>query len=151
MKIAHGTLVMAIDGEKMLLLQNKGDQKFLILETLVHDDIDNPPSHDQGSDASGRAFTGSLHRRSAYEQTDWHRQAEERFIRVGAARFEQLAANQDNDLVVIAPARTLGLVRRHLSTATRARVIAEIGKDLVHRESDDIAAAIDAHAAHRTR
>ena len=31
MKIAHGTLVMAADGQKALLLRNEGDEKYAVL------------------------------------------------------------------------------------------------------------------------
>ena len=101
MKIVHDTLVMAIDGEKMLLLRNEGDRKFMVLETLGHDELDNPPTREQGTDAPGRAFSSTGDRRSAMGETDWHRQAEEHFAKAGAERLERAAAGNEDDIVVI--------------------------------------------------
>lgn len=145
MKIAHGTIVMALDGQKMLLFRNEGDRKYAVLETLGREDLDNPASRAQGSDAPGRAFSSTGDRRSVYSETDWHRQAEERFAAEGARRLERLAASTDGGIVVVAPPRTLGVLRKQRSEAIERRIVAEIGKDLVHHDTDDIAAAIEAH------
>lgn len=142
MKIAHGTLVMAIDGGKMLLLRNEGDDKFIVLDTVSHDTIDHPPTRDIGSDAPGRAFSSSDRRRSAYAETDWHEEAEQRFAIKAAAGLERVVGSQRADVVVFAAPRMLGLLRRHWGKKTRASLIAEIDKDMVHREWDDIARAI---------
>ncbi len=64
MKIAHGTLVMAIDGSKMLLFRNEGDEKYVVLDTLKHEEIADPASHEIGTDAPGRSFSSTGSRRS---------------------------------------------------------------------------------------
>jgi len=145
MKITHGTLVMAIDGSKMLLFRNEGDEKFIVLDTLSHEEMKNPASHELGSDAPGRSFSSTGSRRSAYGETDWHSQAEERFAIAGAEQLERAAASEKADIVVLAPPRTLGQLRKHWGRETKSRLVAEIGKDMVHHEWDDIARAIADH------
>jgi protein required for attachment to host cells len=142
MKIAHGTLVMAIDGGKMLLFRNEGDEKFIVLDTLSHDRIDHPSSREIGSDAPGRTFSSSDVRRSAYAETDWHAQAEEQFAIRAAEGLERVALNDKAGIVVIAPPHMLGQLRRHWGRKTRDRLMAEIAKDVVRREWDDIACTI---------
>jgi protein required for attachment to host cells len=145
MKLAHGTIVLALDGEKMLLFRNEGDRKYTVLETLGRDDLVNPSTREQGSDAPGRAFSSSSDRRSAYREVDWHRQAEERFACECMKRLERLAGQADGDIVVVAPPRTLGVMRGRWSKTIEPRIVAEIAKDLVHHETDDIARAIAKH------
>ncbi|HEU4652200.1 MAG TPA: host attachment protein, partial [Croceibacterium sp.] len=72
MKIAHGTLVMAADGQKALLLRNEGDEKYAVLQTIAHDDTDAPPTRELGSDRPGRSFSSLGRRRSALDETDRH-------------------------------------------------------------------------------
>lgn len=151
MMIAHGTLVMAVDGEKMLLLRNEGDEKFTVLDTVTHAEIGNPPSRALGSDAPGRTFASTRARRSAYETTDLHDQAEERFAIACAHGLEQAAKADGAGIVVIAPPRTLSQLRKHWGRVTKAALLAEICKDLVHHEWDDIARAIADHHYSRER
>jgi protein required for attachment to host cells len=145
MKIAHGTLVLAADGKKALLFRNEGDRKYSILQTLTHEEIVNPATRDVGSDRPGRAFSSIGKRRSGYDQTDWHRQAEQRFARRAADLLEAAASGNDEDLVIVAPPQFLGLLRTQLSASVGKRVRAEINKDLVHHDIDDISGAIAHH------
>lgn len=145
MKIAHGALVMVLDGEKLLLFRNEGDEKYAVLETLGREDLANPPTREQGSDAPGRTHSSTSDRRSAYGETDWHREAEERFAIECVRRLERAAAQAEGDIVVVAPPRTLGVIRGEWNKAVGARIVAEIAKDLVHQETGDIVAAIAAH------
>lgn len=145
MKIAHGTLVMAADGKKVLLFRNEGDRKFSVLQTLTHDEIVNPATREIGSDRPGRSFASTGHRRSGYGDTDWHNQAEERFARRAAALMEEAAKGNDADLIVVAPPHFLGTLRGQMCASVKSRLRAEIHKDLVHHETDDIAEAIARH------
>jgi protein required for attachment to host cells len=105
MKIAHGTLVMAVDGAKMLLFRNEGDERFIVLDTLRHDSAAHLATRDIGSDAPGRAFSSNDARRSAYSETDLHSQAEERFAIKAAEGLERAVLSQKADVVVLAPPR----------------------------------------------
>ena len=146
MNIDNGTLVMVLDGTKLLLLRNDGDEKYPVLSTLAHEETDNPPSREQGTDTPGRTHASMGEERSSYGETDWHEQSKQRFIRHAAEVLEKAATGQpEAGIVVIAPARALGELRKHYGLKTSNRLLAEIGKDLVKHMTDDITEAISAH------
>jgi len=145
MKIAHGTLVMAADGKKALLLRNEGDRAYPVLQALAHDEIDNPATRELGSDRPGRSFSSTGPGRSGYGDTDWHRQGEERFAKRAAAMLGEAAKDNEAGLVIVAPSQFLGSLRDQLGPTVKRRLLAEINKDLVHHETDDIAEAIVRH------
>jgi protein required for attachment to host cells len=145
MKIAHGTLVMAADGKKALLFRNEGDRTYSVLQTLAHDEIDNPAAREAGSDRPGRSYSSTGARRSGFGDTDWHRQAEVRFARRAAIMLEEASKNNDAGLVIVAPPQFLGFLRNQFGKQLKRRLIAEINKDLVHHESADVAEAVARH------
>ena len=65
---------------RALTLENVGDDKFPNLQTREVFQRDNPPTHDQGTDAPGRSFQSVGDARSTVEQTDWHEKAERDFL-----------------------------------------------------------------------
>ncbi len=146
MLIRNGSLVMALDGAKLLLLRNEGDADAPDLRAIRHGTAGDPPSREIGSDSPGRVHSSTGTQGSSYEETDWHRQAEEQFARHGAELLEEAAlAAPEAQIVVIAPPRTLGEVRKHYGRATQARLAAEIDKDLAGHVTEDIVRAIAAH------
>jgi len=146
MKITHGTLVMVVDGEKLLLFRNEGDETYPVLKTVSHEESPSPATHDQGSDRPGRTHASLGARRSGYGDTDWHDKDEESFATHAAKVLEGVAARADAGIVVLAPPRTLGNLRKHWGLQTRKRLLAEIDKDMVHHTTDDVIAAIVAEA-----
>lgn len=146
MRIPHDTWVMVVDGAQMLLFRNMGDEKYPVLETVETEEIGNPPSHEQGADAPGRSFASTGPRRSSYGETDWHQQAEDRFAAAAADRLDRIALRHDDGIVIVAPPRTLGELRKHYGTAVRKRLLAEIDKDLVGHMTSDVAGAITAYS-----
>jgi protein required for attachment to host cells len=133
-KIAHEEWVIVCDGTKALVLQNAGDEKFPNLQTREVLQQDDPPTHVQGASAPGRVqqSVGTGSERSAVEQTDWHLQAEAAFLAKLVKRLDQaVAAGRMKSLIVVAPPRALGMMRRHYSHPLRAALRAEIDKDLV--------------------
>jgi protein required for attachment to host cells len=146
MKVEHGTLVMVADGAKLLLLRNRGDDKYPVLETVLYEAQDNPAAHQQGADAPGRSFASTGAARSSYQETDRHQQAEDAFAHHAAALLEQAASDHpEAGVVVIAAPRTLGAMRGHYGRATTHRLLAEIDKDLAGHPTDDVIAALAAH------
>ena len=142
MKISHGALVLVADGRKSLLFRNEGDEKYPVLETIEHAQIDNPPARAQGTDRPGRSFASTGKRRTAYIQPDRHRMAEERFATETARRLEHVAASLDGSVVIIAPPAFLGELRHQLDGSLAQRISAAIPKDLSHHTTDDIVEAI---------
>jgi protein required for attachment to host cells len=131
MKIPANVLVLVADGRKAMILRNVGDAVFpnLKIEWAVMDQ--NPSTAEQGSDRPGRVnFQG---RRSGVDQTDWHNQEESAFASRTAAAFDELVRDlKATHVVVVAPPRTLSILRRSFSSQTSAKVIGEVTQDLVN-------------------
>jgi protein required for attachment to host cells len=139
LKIPHQALVFVGDGRKALFLRNEGDEKFPNLKTEQVFSDDNPPSHDQGTDRPGHLGKGSQGRRSAVEPTDWHELEEHQFARKVAAALEQVVrADKVKAVVVVAPPKTLAELRSAFHADVKARIIAEIHKDLTKEPIWDI-------------
>jgi protein required for attachment to host cells len=129
--VPHNALVLVGDGQKALFLRNKGTahQVRLVVENILA--RDNPPTREQGTDRPGRSNASVGVARSAMEQTDWHDIAEERFAgELADALYRHAHANLFDKLVIIAPPRVLGNLRKALHTEVIARVTGEIPKEL---------------------
>jgi len=138
-KIPHNAFVFVGDGRKALFLRNEGSATSpkLRAEKVLEDD--NPPTHAQGSDRPGRVAK-STGQRSSVETADWHDLEEHRFARRVAAAMAQLVRERDvKALVVVAPPRTLADLREALHADIKARIVAEINKDLTKHPIADIA------------
>lgn len=138
--LTHGTFVVVADGEKALFLRNVGDAEYPNLEVVREIEHPNPPSREQGTDRPGRfPDMGTASHRSAVEETDWHRLEKERFAKELSERLYKLAhAGHFERLVVVAPPRILGELRKDFHKEVADRVVAEIGKDLTHHTVDRI-------------
>ncbi|WP_298358112.1 host attachment family protein [Rhodoblastus sp.] len=133
--LPHDAFVFVGDGRKALFLRNEGDEKYANLVTVrVMDGEDNPPNREQGTDKPGRSVA-SAHSsvRSAMEPTDWHEIEEHRFAERAAEALEAIMRERAAPaLVIAAPARTLADLRRSLHADVKAKVRAEIDKDLTN-------------------
>jgi protein required for attachment to host cells len=131
-KIHSGDWVVVCDGAKALILENAGDAMAPNLKTKeVLEQVD-PKTSDLGTDAPGRSISSADGRRSAMEQTDWHDQAEQRFLADLAKRLDTaIAAGETKSLILVAPPRALGVLRQFFSPAVRNAVRVEISKDYV--------------------
>jgi protein required for attachment to host cells len=131
-RIRSGDWVVVCDGAKALILENAGDAKFPHLKTREVREQPDATTREQGTDAPGRSINSNGSRRSAMEQTDWHAQAEQRFLADLAARLDAaVMAGETKSLIVVAPPRALGLLRQSFSSGLRSAVRAEIDKDYV--------------------
>jgi protein required for attachment to host cells len=132
LRIRAGEWVVVCDGAKALILENAGDAISPNLKTKeVHEQPD-ASTQEQGTDAPGRAISSVGSRRSAVEQTDWHDQAEQRFLADLADRLDAaVAMGEVKSMIVVAPPRALGMLRQSLSAGVRHAVRAEIDKDYV--------------------
>jgi protein required for attachment to host cells len=130
--IPHDAFVFVGDGGKALFLRNEGDEKFphLVTERVFADD--NPPTHEQGTDAPGRTFAAAhATGRSAVETTNWHEIEKDRFAQRSAAALEDVVRKRGaRKLVIVAPPHILADLRRALHPDVKARILAEINKDL---------------------
>ena len=139
MQIPPNSFVLVADGRKSLFFRNEGDGEFpnLVLER----EEDQPDAKDREikTDAPGRSFSSVGAGRSALDEPDFHQQSEDRFAADTAAMLRDWALGSGDDkLVVIAPARTLGELRKHYHKAVEARLVAELPKDLVNTPVPEI-------------
>lgn len=118
------------DGKKALLVENAGDATYPKLEMREVFENVNPPSHVQGSDRPGRVVQSAGDRRSANEETDIHDAAEKAFLIDFARRVEASVRERAiKSLVLIAPARALGVIRHALAADVHRIISREIDRD----------------------
>ncbi|CAJ0884778.1 hypothetical protein AMST5_03554 [freshwater sediment metagenome] len=142
--VHNGAWVLVGDGRRALFFENHGDAEILdlrVIETRV--DI-NPPTRDQGSDAPGRAFASAgSHARSSMGNVDWHELEEERFARAMADRINAAAeSGAMKEIVIVAPPRTLGEIRKDLSVKAQGKVAGELDKDFTKHPLPEIEKAL---------
>jgi protein required for attachment to host cells len=130
-KLAHGAWVFVGDGQKALFLINEGDEKSPNLRRLAVEE--------HNSDAPGRAYSSVGEIRSAVGETDWHELEKERFAASIADRINKVAlSGAFNQLVIVAPPKILGDLRRKFTKETETKIIAEVPKDLTHHTIAEI-------------
>jgi len=100
------------------------------------------PTREVGADRPGRVHESADATRHAMEpRVDWHRFAKEQFARGIADALEAAAGRKLYDaLVLVAPPRTLGDLRRALGDHASALVTREIAKDLTNISDHDLPA-----------
>jgi len=141
--LPRGAWIVVADGQRALFLHNDGDEVYPNLRTAQVIAHENPPTHEQGADRPGRyADTPDAHR-SAYEETDWHRIEEEKFLgRVADLLKEGVNAGRYEKIVLVAPPAALGVLRKALDRQVSGHIIAEVGKDLTKQPVSDIELAL---------
>jgi protein required for attachment to host cells len=144
MLIAHDALIMTLDGARMALFRNTGNERDPKLELLTEECRKAPSTAELGDDRPGRTFQSVGAARGAYETTDWHQQQEDAFAVDMAELFNFHMTNDARKGVLIAPPKVLGTVRKHLHPETRERLIAEIDKDYAGRTALEIVELLNA-------
>ena len=166
MHVPHNSVVVVADGRKMLFLRNEGDDVHpnLIVETAQ--EKPNPATRDQATDAAGGASStqsgpgapnvaqgGSGHARGggaqfapsrgSFEQTDFHQLEEDRFAAEVADLLKKRALRNDfESLIIVAPPKTLGEMRKHYHKEVSERLAGELDKDLTGHPIPDIEQAL---------
>jgi protein required for attachment to host cells len=145
MQIPNNSVVLVADGRKSLFFRNKGDSEF---PNFVVENMEvrlNPPHHEQASDLAGRTMSPDGTHHGSMVEVDFHRQKEDRFAADMAETLKARALRNDYDaLVVVAPAATLGQLRKHYHKAVEQRLIAEVPKDMVNLQVPEIEKALKA-------
>lgn len=132
MNIRHKALVLVADGQRYLFFRNLGDFRTpdLRLESS-REQPRNPRTSDQGADAPGRAFASGTPMRSAMGQTDFHQLEKDQFAARTAENLRERAMAGDfEELIVVAPPRTLAELRKKYDKSVASRIVAEVDKDL---------------------
>lgn len=131
MQIPHDSFIVVTDGAKMLFFRNEGDAEFPKLEVERKREQADPADRDLKTDAPGTAFASNGSGRSSYEEADFHQLEEDRFAAETAELLKKRALrNEYQHLIVVAPPRTLGELRKHYHKEVEKRLSGEIAKDL---------------------
>lgn len=132
LKIDLGGWVVVCDGRKAMILENVGDRAYPNLRPVEIREHEDASTHEQGTDSPGRVHFSAGSARSSVEQTDWHDQAERRFLDGLADRLDKAIGEEETTaLIVVAPPRALGMLRDVLTDRVRGAVHEEISRDLV--------------------
>jgi protein required for attachment to host cells len=139
-KLPHDALVFIGDGRKALFLRNAGDEKFPDLRAERVFAEENPPTHEQGTDRPGRGIeSAGTHRHSTVAQTDWHHLEEHRFVtRVAAALEDVVRKGHVPAILIAAPPKALADLRRVFHPDVKAKIVAEVDKDLTKHTVSEI-------------
>jgi protein required for attachment to host cells len=137
--VSHNALILVGDGQKALFLRNRGNAQRLdlVVERILEQD--NPATREQGSDRPGRAFASVGAARSAMEEADWHHIAKKRFaVELAEALYRHAHANHFDKLIIIAPPKVLGNLRKAFHAEVADRITAEIPKQLTSHPVSEI-------------
>lgn len=145
MKIPHNAAVLVADGRKMLFLRNEGDESHPNLVVEHAQEQANPKDSDQKSDAPGLSYSSVGNNRSTMDEADFHQLGEDRFASDAADLLKRRALSNDfESLIIIAPPRTLGELRKHYHSEVSARISGELDNDLTNHPIPEIESAIKA-------
>jgi protein required for attachment to host cells len=161
MPLPHNALVLVADGRKMLFFRNQGDGTQIDLRTEAHDEREDHKDRELRTDAQGAAphsagvggrgigAQGGGHvRRETMEETDFHQQEEDRWIKDAADELKKRVLRNDFDaLAIVAPPRALGVLRKALHKEVERRIVCTVNKEMSGRPIPDIEALLDGHTA----
>lgn len=143
MQIPANACVVVADGRKMLFFRNQGDEAYPNLVVETAEERINPADRDQKTDRAGRASSPQGAAHGSMEETDYHQQEENRFAAETADLLKKRAlANDFEALIVVAPPKTLGELRKHYHKEVSQRLIGELDKDLTGHPVPDIEKAL---------
>lgn len=138
MKIGTGARVAVCDGGKYVIYENHGDKDRIDLRVAESAVLHNPPARDQGDDRPGR-FPSPGGQRAAVSQTDWHEEAEKKFLSELAEKIDHWAsASPAHRYVLIAPPRAMGHLRTQIGHGAMDRMLASVTGDHVHQPAEKI-------------
>lgn len=139
MALPHNALVLVADGRKMLFLRNHGDQNQIDLRTEAHDQREDLKDHELKSDAPGTTNQSFGYGHPALEEADFHQQAEDQWAKDAAEELKRRALRNDFDaLAIIAPPKTLSVLRKELHKEVERRIVLTLNKEMTDRPIPDI-------------
>lgn len=145
------TWIVVADGARARIFLNEGTGKGVIATPVHEIEIHIQPTRELGTDRPGRGHMkagggggGGGVRHGMEPRADWHDAEKERFARDLAQHLDRSAEARAFDrLILAAPAKTLGLLRRMLGKNAAGLVDGELAKDLTHVEPKDLASHLE--------
>ncbi|SEM78546.1 Protein required for attachment to host cells [Sphingomonas gellani] len=133
MKIPRNAVIAVVDGEKLNLFHNTGDEGAPNLSALPDADVS---TQNKGS--------GGRHQSSSANPSDSQQDEDSFAAGVAEVLNARVLSGKIDDLIVIAAPRTLGELRKHYHKTLEGKLVGELSKDLTGHSTDDIAMAIAA-------
>ncbi len=138
-RLTHNARVLVTDGGRATVFRNAGEVGRPNLQQFKVYAHDNPPTREQGTDKPPRSNSISGNR-STIEMTDFHQQAEDRFVmQIAEDMDKDLQAGEFAELIVVAPPVALGVYRKAASQKLQEATLMEINKDLTKHSAADVA------------
>lgn len=141
------TLIVVADGSRARFLRPEADKLVPAgLSDLVAPQSRQRP-HTLASDGPGRSFSSARGgpRHALEPPQDYHKLEKHRFMTVVAAALDRAHARQEFDeLVLVAPRRSLGELRDLLSAPVRRRIREEVPKDLTNEPASRLRQRLNA-------
>ena len=148
MALPHRALVLVADGTKALFLRNHGDQNQIDLRTEAHDRREDRKDREIKTDAPGTMKQRWGDGRPAMDETDFHQQEEDRWVKDAAEDLKKRALRNDFDsLAIIAPPRALGVLKKCLHKEVQKRIVVTLNKEMTDRPIPDIEELLVGEAA----
>ena len=149
MALPNQALVLVADGRKMLFLRNQGDENQIDLRTEAHGYREDRKDSDIKTDAPGAiGQSAGYSGRVAYEETDFHQQDEDLWVKDAAEELKKRALRNDFEkLVIVAPPKALGVLRKALHKEVERRILLTINKEMTDRPIPEIEALLVGEAA----
>lgn len=138
MHVPHNAMVLVTDGRKRLFFRNEGDAAAPNLVVVAAAEDANPKTRDQVTDSTDRASSvvagsGSL------GSADAHDVEEARFATETAEELRRAAlAGEFEKLILVAPPKTLGQLRKSIHKEVEKRMIREVAKDVTGHPVSEI-------------
>jgi protein required for attachment to host cells len=143
MPLPHHALVLVADGRKILFFRNNGDENQIDLRTEAHDERDDRKDSEIKADAPGSIHQSAGYCRSTYEETDFHQQEEDRWIKDAADELKARVLRNDFDaLAIVAPPKALGVLKKSLHKEVERRIVCTVNKAMTDRPIPDIEALL---------
>lgn len=130
MLLPHGAVIALIDGARFELFRNAGTEAAPQLAALE------PPRLDSHNHSGGSHRSSTGNHADALVREDAHALAAADWLN------SKVLDHTIKDLVLIAPPRTLGELRKHLHKQTVQAIGKEINKDLAGRPVTEVMAAL---------
>ena len=148
MALPNQALVLVADGRKMLFFRNHGDENQIDLRTEAHDERADAKDSEMKTDGPGTQGQSFGYGRPSMEEADYHQQEEDRWVKDAADELKRRALRNDFEaLVVIAPPKALGVLRKELHKEVERRIVKTINKEMTDRPIPDIEELLVGEAA----
>lgn len=130
MLLPHGAVVAVVDGNKLELYRNSGNEAAPELASMSSPKLD-----EHNKDSGARHISSSANPGHLLEE-DSHIAAVVSWLN------RQVTGGEIKHLVVVAPPRTLGEMRRRYDKQLEAILVGEVHKELIGRGGSDVLAAL---------